>query len=83
MQGVQFQLPDCMLAIAHFQSHLSIQTLVPRVCDLLFFLDCFALALIPLYLWHVRILTVAALGWALPGRSASSLVTLLDVSVFH
>lgn len=72
-----------MLAIARFQILLSIQTLVPTVCYLLFLLDCFALALIPLYLCHMRILTVAALGWALPGHCASSLVTLLDLSVFH
>lgn len=36
MQGVQFQLPNCMLAFARFQLLLSIQTLVATVCFLLF-----------------------------------------------
>lgn len=75
-----FQLSNCILAIAHSPGHSDphLKGLLPAV-----FLDCFALALTRLHFWHMRILTVSALGLTLPGHTLSNLIILLVLSVFH
>lgn len=68
--------PQCKRAIACLLSPWAFRPLPlkPNVCS---FPGCYALTLISLCLWHMKILTVAAL-LPLPGHAASSSVVLYD-----